>query len=191
MDGVLSSRFEFANTDAYDFDNPSCDEIFAVFQSDWDFATFTYANDGLLFPLVYGTTFADGITPGAAVDVNFINNVAAFQFNTTFWADRTSRFTSDHDGSTLEHTADISSDFIRQGLRPAGAFMSWLNARRERILAGVAQVRASGLVRDGRLVSGNSFPQYSDVLAHGSVEANIARAVAGRGTAVPAAVPGH
>ncbi len=191
MDGILSSRFEFANTDGWDAANPSCDEFFAVFQSDWDIGAFSYENDGLLFPLVFGTTFADGVTAGAALDVINILFISAFQFNTTFWAERTSRFTSHHDGTDRDHTAEISSDFIRQGLRPADAFMAWLQGHRARIMTLVGQVRASNVVRDGRLVAGNSFPRYSDVVARATVQANIARAVSGRGTAAPAAVPGH
>jgi hypothetical protein len=167
LDGFITSRFDFVNDYAgWNLSNPTCDEIFAAFQDDFDFGYESYFRNGLLFDLVYNTTDYTGYFSQPAVDYRYIFAIGGFQFDSAFFAQRYTRGVALRDPSFVEAPTELSmnGDFIHSRMVNPEAISSFFikQGNQERFTAALERVRARGVTHNGRRVDGSvSFPNRS------------------------------
>jgi len=178
MDGVISTRFELKNDFLRaDFYNPTCDELFAAFQYDFDTNTESYSLDGLLMSLVYQTVDSFGYA-ASAVDYDNIINISALQFGAGFFANRYSTIIDtapEKDRDSRQRMAEINGDYLNQLVANPNKVFAALStdANKARVQRALAKVRELGQVdEDGRATNGISYPAIGDAVGNSAERAS-------------------
>lgn len=184
LEGTLITRFDWENNFAgADLWNPTCDDFFAAFQDDFDDGIESFRDHGLLYSLVYDTQTLGG-APQPAIDYNNIYFLEALQFNAGFDAERFTRSTSHHDGTSSDHSeVTINRDFIQHAVVNPNALFARLRTpeARARIADLVAKVRREGITdSQGRRVRGPGRTDIETLLSR-----EVSRTLSGRSVALP------
>ncbi len=187
LDGFVTSRFDFVNDPSlWSVLDPTCDEIFAAFQDDFDYGLESSYRNGLLFDLVYNTSDFQGYYNQAAVDYRYIYALGGLQFDAGFFADRYSVYVPGALRGPNEF--NINGAYIKNRMVNPAALEAVFKGNPqavERFGRALARVRTSGVVNaQGLRQDGRSFPVRGSV-----AQATVEQVLSTRGSAA-ATVPG-